>query len=218
MDLSNRAEKYLNEIKRAKKWIITNKEAEEYLKNNSIENEKISEIACLYSGYHFKVGNRKGLFINLFSKSDIKNKTKPFIEFNDDRYFFFLGYDSYAPFTYYISDLGEISTSTSREEIISSSIEKYIEFMAYEDMLERYMSSCSYRVLDEKKLNVYMRKYYSKIEECCDEYSYWGQGQYGKINKGTWLGGGGFYCRVFSKTQKNIDYIISKLQAEKIIQ
>ena len=225
MQLTDRATKYLNKLKRLDELVLDKQITIDYCKRKNFPlTETLLKVQTNFSGYKLTITNDKGhgFLLRLFAKYDIdENRDIEFYYFGDIYVVDFGEHDT-APFHFYITSLGELCTlghdDGDTPNIVCSSIEKYIEQYALLDELPLQKKDKYYHeVLKSDDLIRLLELDFAKIEECSDKYSQWFTNGQITIDKGTWLDRPEFYLRVYGQNDGSINEFVSKLKNDKII-
>ena len=225
MQLTDRATKYLNELKRIDELVLDKQETIDYCKRQNFPlTETLLRVQMKFSGYKLTIRNDKGhgFLLRLFAKYDIEENRNIEFYYVGDNYVVDFGEHDTAPFHFYISDLGELCTLGHHEgdtpNIVCSSIEKYIEqYALLNDLALQQKDKCYHDFLKSDELTRLLELGFTKIEECSDKYSQWFTNGHLTIDKGTWLDRPEFYLRVYGQDEGSINEFVASLKKDKII-
>lgn len=225
MQLTDRATKYLSELKRIDELQLDKQETIDYCQRQNFPlTETLLSVQVKFSGYKLTIRNDKGygFLLRLFAKYDIEeNRDIEFYYFGDNYVVDFGEHDT-APFHFYITDLGELCTLGHHEDdkpnIVCSSIEKYIEQYALLNELALLKKDRYYHeVLKRDELIKLLELDFARIKECSDKYSQWFTNGLLTIDKGTWLDRPEFYLRVYGQNESSITEFVTSLKKDNII-
>ncbi|GLB53500.1 hypothetical protein NBRC110019_25410 [Neptunitalea chrysea] len=223
MELSKRAKKYLDSLKRDKNYSSGKKSTTAYLEAQlGSDFEEFIKFQVNYSGYKFTIKKAKhhNFSAELFTRKQVK-KNKPIeVEKMGDRLIAMCGYHLSAPFSFFITDKGEFCTldDTDMPHIIHSSFEKFIETYALKNKHYKYTETPYYTVKNSKLLEEVMSEDFKVLPECSDDYSTWWKK--GKIIavKGIWLDQPVSYFHVYSEDSDAGEALVQLLKDKEILE
>ena len=217
MTISERAQKYLQTLKRDSDFVSQEEETKEYLSRQDIETTaEFLKFQMQYSGYELTINNDSGnsFSASLFSKNQIQRHLKLEIETAGDRSIEICGDHKTAQFTFYLTDKGEFCTldDTNLPNILHSSFDKLIEEYALRNEISDWASTPYYHEIKNiDKLERVMHVDFEVIEECSDEYSTWWKKDNLIAVKGVWLDRPEFYFRIYGKKKSECNDFIEEL-------
>ncbi|WP_378187514.1 hypothetical protein ACE939_04110 [Aquimarina sp. W85] len=223
MNISERAQKYLQTLKRDSNFVSDEKETKEYLFSQNIETtDEFLKFQVQYSGYELTIDNDCGnsFSASLFSKTQIKKNLKLEIEKAGDRYIEVCGDHKTAQFTFFLTHKGEFCTLDDDDlpNILHSSFDKLVEEYALRNEISDWDSNPYYHeIKDINRLERLMNDNFDVIEECSDEYSTWWRKDSLIAVKGVWLDRPEFYFRIYGKNEDECYDFIEELSDKNII-
>lgn len=222
MNLTDRAARYLRKQKRNWGWKADSFLTESYLKSQLIPPfESIVAFESNYSGYYLTIkGKPQETFtISLFSKIAILFKQEiKFIQYGDE-YYFPCGEHQSAQLNFCISNRGNICINDEPMQIISSSIEKFIEQYAKKDEINNWFELPYYYDLESPELlEMFLNlNQYQLIPECSDLYNQWYGNDSIIFTKATWWANTGFCIHIYAATEKQANIFAEQLANKNII-
>ena len=223
MNLSERASKYLNSLTRDVKWSSDKDETRAYLEGQNISSYKgFLRYQTLFSGYELTIKDDSGhsFSASLFSQEQIRKNKSLEIEKAGDRYVEVCGYHKTAPFTFFITDRGEICTLDDDDlpNILHSSFDKMLEEYALRNEIHNWASNPYYfKVKNLEDLTITINSEFQKISECSDQYSTWWKNDNLIAVKGVWLDRPEAYFHVYGKERIQCDDLIERLKTKGIL-
>lgn len=226
MNLSNKAARYLNKLKRNPDFVITDRdEAINYFRKQNIPAfENVINFQMEYSGFAFTIFNDKdsAFEATLFSRHDVTTNTE--IEFIkiDGQYYFYCGDHRTAQLWFVLSERGELCTYNNNEvsvNIIFSSFDKFVESYAFKDLLNknnRYEHPPYYNLVNRDTFEKFT-EHYNLFFTANDDYNKWLTKDDLIIHQGTMLDSPTPYIHVYGDSKANCQTFIDSLKECNII-
>lgn len=223
MNLSSRAEQYIQLLKHAWSWRTSSDSTRRYLQKLGIEpTPELISFQVNYSGLILTIkNNSEATFkVTLFSKQDILlNINQDFYQV-DNRYIFDCGSHSTAQFNFFITDQGELCTweEDNTFNILYESFDTFIEQYALLNEIAHWQQNPAYyEVLDIQELESIMRRDFNLISECSDQYNSWWTNDKLIVAKGVWLDRPAFYVHVYGRKQLDCDILVEKFRSAGVV-
>ena len=226
MRFSNKAYKYLDTLSRDKDFVILDRQQIiDYLRSQNIEPlERIIEFQTDFSGLKLTVKNKPNstFTATLFSKKELKQNIPIDTVEIDGQLYFYCGDHATAQFWFVISSNGQICTYDNNDEsvnIISSSIDKFIETYAFEDLLgqnKKYEHPYYYNLVDNKGFDE-LTQSFIRYNTVSDGYNKWLSNDKLIIHVGTWYDKPSFYVHIYGDNSNNCETFIQYLKDKLII-
>lgn len=223
MKLSQRAQNYLLGIKRDLKWSTDENETKNYFeRQNFTPTEEILKFQTNYSGLELQTKSniRDNFSAYLFSKNQVINNDPLELEKINGKLIFICGAHQTAPFTFWITENGEICTITDDEtlNILYSSFDKTVEEYALKNDIYNWQENPYYfEVQNQKELTFFMNLDFEIIDECSDSYSTWWKNENLIIANGVWLDRPERYFHIYGKKEWHCNQLVEVLKDMKVL-